>query len=156
MIANLPIANLHNLTSTQRISWVKARRGIINYSLTNIRPANEFIPTIKITVWFYSIKGKKSVQVEVFPNSRVKHIVEKVGQNLNMDLEDYTLELQMSENRYVLSEDELVRNFYMEDHEHEGIISKFFDFFAEDTYLQTFYLKKMWVMPAELEICCDI
>jgi hypothetical protein len=52
----------------------------------------------------------------------------------------------MGEEKYILNEDELIENIYIEYHEHKRAISKFFAIFKEDDYLQTYYLKKVWVL----------
>lgn len=75
----------------QRISWIKAKKGLINHTLTNVRPYGPYVNVIDLRIWFFSIKGEESIQIEVHPNSRIKHVVDRIGKILKFDLSDYTL-----------------------------------------------------------------
>lgn len=80
------------------------------------------------------------------PFIRIKQIIDKIGKYLGFDISDYGLEVLMGERTYLLNDDEILGNIYHKYHEHEGIISKFFSIFTADDYIQTFYLKKIWVL----------
>lgn len=58
MITEIPVAELKKLNSVQRINWVKAKKGLINHTLTNVRPFGPYVNVISLKVFFFSIKGE--------------------------------------------------------------------------------------------------
>lgn len=113
MIANLPLSTLRQATSSQRIAWIKAKKGFVNHTLTNVYPRQHPSKFIKFKVWFHSIKGKDYLEIEISRYSRVKQVIDKVARLLTIDLSDYGLEVAMGEKSYLLSDDEILDNAYL-------------------------------------------
>jgi hypothetical protein len=64
MISQLQLEQVRKITTSEdRIYWIKARRGFIDHSLTNIRPSSPFTERINLRVYLHTLKGKEYIDV---------------------------------------------------------------------------------------------